>query len=77
MRRKEVLRGKGRVEGMETGEKVGGNRKTGCREATGVERGEGRRRDEKCLARKTRTEEDQMRSQFKYILNYFKTVPLR
>lgn len=70
MGRKEVLRGKGR------GEKVGGNRKTGCREATGVERGEGRR-DEKCLARKTRTEEDQMRSQFKYILNYFKTVPLR
>lgn len=27
MGRKEVLRGKGRVEGMETGEKVGGNRK--------------------------------------------------
>lgn len=40
MGRTKVLREKGRVEGMETGEKVG-NRKTGCREATEVERDEG------------------------------------
>lgn len=54
MGRKEVLRGKGRVKGMEAGGKVGGNRKTGCREATGAERGEGKGRNEKCLARNTK-----------------------
>lgn len=47
--RKEVLRGKGRVTGMEADEKVGGNRKTGCR---GWERW-GWREKLKCLTRKT------------------------
>lgn len=63
MGRTEVLSGSGRVEGMEAGEKEGGNIKTGCRQAMGWREAKVEGEMENCLARKTRimSEEDQVR----------------
>lgn len=47
-----------------------GKGKTGCREARGAERGEGRGRDEKCAAREGEKNEikNQLRSESEYKL---------
>lgn len=67
---------------MEAGEKVGGNRKTGYREATGVERGEGGGRDGEMLGQKKTRMKDRERSHEKplalNIIKWFKNkVPHR
>ncbi len=69
MGRTEVLRGKGRVEGVKAGEKVGGNRKTGCREATGEETGKSGGRDGEMLDQKNKDggQRQIMRNHCKYI----------